>query len=55
LDKEDDVPQGYEKADAQTVHTIYMEEARKKKKRDKEKMKKLAGLGFEGEMDQGTA
>lgn len=49
LDKDDDAPPGYEKADAELVHKLSKEKSARDSKKDKNRLKKLAELGFEGE------
>ncbi|APA16287.1 hypothetical protein sscle_16g110570 [Sclerotinia sclerotiorum 1980 UF-70] len=49
LDKDDDAPPGYEKADAELVHKLDKERRALDSKKDKSRLKKLAELGFEGE------
>lgn len=49
LDKDDDAPPGYEKADAELVHKLAKEKSVRDSKKDKNRLKKLAELGFEGE------
>lgn len=49
LDKDDDAPPGYEKAEVEVVHKLAKEKKIKEIKKDKSRLKKLAELGFEGE------
>jgi U6 snRNA-associated Sm-like protein LSm1 len=49
LDKDDDPPPGYEKAEIELVHKLAKEKKIKEAKRDKLRLKKLGELGFEGE------
>lgn len=49
LDKDDDPPFGYEKAEVELVEKLIKEKKAKDAKREKAKLKKLAELGFEGE------
>lgn len=49
LDKDDDPPPGYERADLDMVKKLAEEKKTADKARDKNRLKKLAGLGFEGE------
>lgn len=49
MDKDDDAPPGYEKAEIEVVHKLAKEKKIKEAKRDKVRLKKLAELGFEGE------
>ncbi|QSZ33323.1 hypothetical protein DSL72_002911 [Monilinia vaccinii-corymbosi] len=49
LDKDDDAPPGYERADAELVQRLVRERSAGEAKRDKNRLKKLAELGFEGE------
>ncbi|KAI9644303.1 hypothetical protein NHQ30_007660 [Ciborinia camelliae] len=49
LDKDDDAPPGYEKADAELVHKLAKEKSARDSKKDKNRLRKLAELGFEGE------
>ncbi|KAH8601000.1 hypothetical protein B0O99DRAFT_681856 [Bisporella sp. PMI_857] len=49
LDKDDDVPVGYEQADVETVEKLAAELKRNVARKDKSRLKKLAELGFEGE------
>ncbi|KAF8863529.1 hypothetical protein BDZ45DRAFT_644319 [Acephala macrosclerotiorum] len=53
LDKDDDAPPGYEKADVETVHRLNKERKAKELKREKGKRAKLIQLGFEGEVVAG--
>ena len=49
LDKDDDPPPGYEKAEIEVVHKLYKEKKIRDARRDKIRTKKLGDLGFEGE------
>jgi U6 snRNA-associated Sm-like protein LSm1 len=49
LDKDDDEPAGYEKADFKMVEKVAKEKKAAEKTKEKTKLKKLATLGFEGE------
>jgi U6 snRNA-associated Sm-like protein LSm1 len=49
LDKDDDPPPGYERADVALVQKLSAERREKEKERAKNKTRKLATLGFEGE------
>lgn len=49
LDKDDDAPPGYEKADVALVEKLAKEKKEKDAKREKTRLKKLSELGFEGE------
>lgn len=49
LDKDDDPPPGYEKAEIEVVHKLAKETKARDAKKDKNRLKKLAELGFEGE------
>ncbi|KAM3066782.1 hypothetical protein ACMFMG_011851 [Clarireedia jacksonii] len=49
LDKDDDPPPGYEKAEVDLVHKLAKEKKARDAKKDKNRLKKLAELGFEGE------
>ncbi|KAG4026080.1 hypothetical protein MFRU_045g00250 [Monilinia fructicola] len=49
LDKDDDAPPGYERADPDLVHRLVKEREAREAKRDKNRLRKLAELGFEGE------
>jgi len=49
LDKDDDPPLGYEKAEVELVEKLIKEEKTRDAKREKTKLKRLAELGFEGE------
>ncbi|PQE25589.1 lsm domain-containing protein [Rutstroemia sp. NJR-2017a BBW] len=49
LDKDDDPPPGYEKAEVELVHKLAKEKKARDAKKDKNRLKKLAELGFEGE------
>lgn len=49
LDKDDDPPPGYDKADPQFVENLAKEKKVEEKTKDKRKQKSLSALGFEGE------
>jgi len=49
LDKDDDIPAGYEQADLKVVEKLEKEMKRTIARKDKSRLKKLAELGFEGE------
>jgi len=49
LDKDDDHPPGYERAEIEIVHKLAKEKKAKDATRDKQRLKKLGELGFEGE------
>lgn len=49
LDKDDDAPAGYERAEVEVVKKLAKEVKEKDAKREKIRLKKLAELGFEGE------
>jgi U6 snRNA-associated Sm-like protein LSm1 len=49
LDKDDDPPPGYEKADLEVVKKLAEEKKVSDKAKEKLRLKKLAKLGFEGE------
>lgn len=49
LDKDDDAPPGYEKADVEVVEKMAKERKLNEAKRDKVRLRKLGELGFEGE------
>jgi U6 snRNA-associated Sm-like protein LSm1 len=49
LDRDDDIPTGYEKADAETVHAAAKKLDRERKGRERRKMERLRGEGFEAE------
>jgi U6 snRNA-associated Sm-like protein LSm1 len=49
LDKDDDAPPGYEKADVEVVKKLAKEKKEKDARREKTRLKKLSELGFEGE------
>ena len=49
LDKDDDSPPGYEKADEDVVHKLAKEKKIRDAKKDKSRLKRLGELGFEGE------
>jgi U6 snRNA-associated Sm-like protein LSm1 len=51
LDKDDYIPEGFEKADIETVHKLAKEDRAKKAKKEKARQKKLFNLGFEGEAE----
>lgn len=49
LDKDDDPPPGYEKAEADVVHKLAKERKIKESRIEKVRLGKLKELGFEGE------
>lgn len=49
LDKDDDPPVGYEKAEFDLVEKLANEQKAADKAKEKRKLKKLATIGFEGE------
>ncbi len=49
LDRDDDPPPGYSRADADLVTTLAKQRRTEDKVREKARLKKLATLGFEGE------
>jgi U6 snRNA-associated Sm-like protein LSm1 len=49
LDRDDDIPVGYQKGDIETVHALAKELDKKRKGREKRKMELLKREGFEGE------
>lgn len=49
LDKDDDDPPGYEKAEAEAVHKLAKERKAKEARIEKIRLGKLKELGFEGE------
>lgn len=49
LDRDDDVPTGYEKGDAETVHALAKKLDRERKGRERRKMERLRREGFEAE------
>lgn len=49
LDKDDDPPPGYDKADPELVEKLAKEKRVEEKVKDKKKQKSLSALGFEGE------
>jgi len=49
LDKDDDPPVGYDKADPELIESLAKQKKGEDKSRDKNRLKKLAALGFEGE------
>ncbi|KAH8811771.1 hypothetical protein F5884DRAFT_783383 [Xylogone sp. PMI_703] len=49
LDKDDDPPLGYEKAEIEVVERLIKEKKTRDSKKEKAKLKRLAELGFEGE------
>ncbi|TVY29709.1 U6 snRNA-associated Sm-like protein LSm1 [Lachnellula hyalina] len=49
LDKDDDEPPGYERADVETVHRLQKEQKAKDARREKIVKRRLGELGFEGE------
>jgi U6 snRNA-associated Sm-like protein LSm1 len=49
LDKDDDVPPGYERADVEVVKKLEKERREKEGVVEKRRLAKLRGMGFEGE------
>jgi U6 snRNA-associated Sm-like protein LSm1 len=49
LDRDDDAPPGYEKAEVEVVKKLAKEKKERDAKREKTRLKKLSELGFEGE------
>jgi U6 snRNA-associated Sm-like protein LSm1 len=49
LDKDDDQPPGYELAEVEVVHRLAKEKKVTDARREKNRLKKLGQLGFEGE------
>jgi U6 snRNA-associated Sm-like protein LSm1 len=49
LDKDDDIPAGYEKASVELVHTLAKELERKRRRDEKRNVGLLKGEGFESE------
>lgn len=49
LDKDDDPPAGYDKAELQVVESLLKARKAEDKAKEKSRLKKLASLGFEGE------
>jgi U6 snRNA-associated Sm-like protein LSm1 len=49
LDKDDDEPPGYERAEVDTVHRLQKERKQKEARREKVVKRRLGELGFEGE------
>ncbi len=49
LDRDDDIPVGYQKEDIETVHRLAKEVDRKRKRSEKRKVEMLKKEGFEGE------
>jgi len=49
LDKDDDPPPGYEKAEVEIVENLAKEKKLRDAKKDKSRLQKLGELGFEGE------
>jgi U6 snRNA-associated Sm-like protein LSm1 len=49
LDKDDDPPPGYEKAEAEVVHKLAKERKIKESRTEQFRLGKLKELGFEGE------
>jgi len=49
LDKDDDPPPGYEEADFEFVEKLATEQKAHEKAKEKNRLKRLATLGFEGE------
>ena len=50
LDKDDDPPPGYERADVDLVSKLDKERKAREAKREKSRNKKLGELGFEGDI-----
>jgi len=49
LDKDDDAPPGYEKAEIEVVHKLAKERKINDERKDKNRLRKLREMGFEGE------
>jgi U6 snRNA-associated Sm-like protein LSm1 len=49
LDKDDDPPPGYQKAEVAVVHKLAKEKKARDANKDRTRLKRLAELGFEGE------
>ena len=49
LDKDDDAPPGYEKGEIELVHKLAKEKKAQDARKDKQRIKKLGEMGFEGE------
>lgn len=49
MDKDDEPPRGFERADFNVVEKLAKERRAVEKAKEKNKLKKLATLGFEGE------
>ena len=49
LDKEDEPPPGYDRTDPELVHSLVKQKKEGEKAKEKQRLKKLSGLGFEGE------
>lgn len=49
LDKDDNVPPGYEQAEVELVHKLNRERKAKEARKEKSRLRKLGELGFEGE------
>jgi U6 snRNA-associated Sm-like protein LSm1 len=49
LDKDDDPPPGYERAEIEVVHKLSKDKKAKDARHDRNRLRKLAELGFEGE------
>jgi U6 snRNA-associated Sm-like protein LSm1 len=49
LDRDDDIPVGYEKGDVETVHALAKKLDRERKGRERRKVERLRGEGFEAE------
>jgi len=49
LDKDDIIPEGYEQASVEKVHALAKAEQKERSKREKRKVDRLRGEGFEGE------
>lgn len=50
LDKDDDPPPGYDKADPELVEKLAKEKKAEEKQKEKKRLKKFSALGFEGEV-----
>ena len=49
LDRDDDPPPGYDKADAELVESLAKQKKAEDKIKEKSRLRKLSTLGFEGE------
>lgn len=49
LDRDDDPPPGYDKADAEVVESLAKQKKVEDKTKEKSRLRKLSTLGFEGE------